>query len=135
MLGETTEFFIFGKVDWTVSGAAVKKLPGLRFFYKSPFFDGLDGFLPPATHRDYIRVFYQLSQIFGIRNVFESFLTAARFYWRSSTDKEQGACDVIQSAHLLGQDREKYATTFRAENVSLLSCQDLSGPPGTTRQL
>lgn len=116
MAGEAAEYFMKGRNDWRVGADIFKGDGSLRYMdqpsrdgasieHASQYYDGLDVHHSSGV---YNRAFYLLSRTPGwnTRKAFEVFVDANRFYWTETSDFNQAACGVIQSA----QNRS-YAST------------------------
>lgn len=112
MAGEAAEYYLRQQNDWFAAGEIRKDGTPLRYFehptHDEVSIDHVKDFYPDIdvhfSSGIYNRVFFLLANSDGwnVKNAFEAFAYANRFYWTPSTGFVEGACGVIDAARELG---------------------------------
>ncbi|OHU86896.1 MULTISPECIES: M4 family metallopeptidase [Pseudoalteromonas] len=106
--GEAAEYYLRGSNDWLTGGDMTKTTDGLRYFetpsrdgvsidHASQYYAGIDVHYSSGVFN---RAFYLLSNTNGwdVRKAFDLMVRANQQYWVASSNFEDGACGVINSA-------------------------------------
>lgn len=129
MAGEALEQFVFGEVDWLM-GAAIFKDPngalryleqpsrdGMSIDHASQYYEGMDVHFSSGVFN---RAFFLLATTHGwdVRQAFEVFTYANRYYWQANSTFESAACDTILSASDLDRRWLDVNAAFTAVGVN-----------------
>ncbi|CAM4172870.1 M4 family metallopeptidase [Pseudoalteromonas byunsanensis] len=106
--GEAAEYYLRGSNDWLTGGDITKTTDALRYFetpsrdgvsidHASQYYSGIDVHYSSGVFN---RAFYLLSNTNGwnVRKAFDLMVRANQQYWVASSNFEDGACGVINSA-------------------------------------
>jgi len=135
MAGEAAEYYMNGSNDFLV-GAQIFKGSGALRYMNNPPADGrsIDNAANYTSGMDvhyssgvYNKAFYNLATTsgWGVQKAFQVFARANQVYWTASTNFNQGACGVEDSATDLGFSAADVTAAFTAVGVT---CGGGGGP-------
>lgn len=133
MAGEALEQFVFGEVDWLMGGSILKAPEGALRYFEQPSRDGIsidyanqyyEGMDVHHSSGVFNRAFFLLATSRGwdVRQAFELFTYANRYYWQPNSTFVSAACDSIMAANELDLRWQDVNDAFVAVGVI---CTDL----------
>lgn len=133
MAGEALEQFVFGEVDWLMGGSILKAPDGALRYFEQPSRDGIsidhanqyyEGMDVHHSSGVFNRAFFLLATSRGwdVRQAFELFTYANRYYWQPNSTFVSAACDSIMAANELDLRWQDVNDAFVAVGVI---CTDL----------
>jgi len=131
MVGEATEYYVRGTVDWIVGADILKSSGGLRYF-EDPTQDGISighaddysgGMDVHHSSGVFNRAYFLIATSDGWdpRKALEVFVLANQIYWNPSSDFVDGACGAILAADELSYSWQTVHNAFLEVGVF---CED-----------
>ncbi|WP_199886140.1 M4 family metallopeptidase [Pseudoalteromonas sp. T1lg23B] len=125
--GDAAEYYLRGSNDWLIGGDMTKTEDALRYFetpsndgrsidHASQYYDGIDVHHSSGVFN---RAFYLLSNTNGwnVRQAFDLMVRANQQYWVASSNFEDGACGVINSAIDLSYNAHDVIQAFQTVGI------------------
>ncbi|KAK3087092.1 hypothetical protein FSP39_001556 [Pinctada imbricata] len=130
IVGESLEFFIFGRADF-LAGANItmKSDRGVRdlcnqavdrksVIHVSDYSDDLNVHYTSGIFNKVACLMFK-SPKFGVKTTFQIFVHANRFYWYETVDFKEGGCGLMKAAYDLGHDIEAIKTSLQTVGVEI----------------